>query len=114
MTPLSYDLVIQGKDLSRSNLPADAAGLAGFIAEIAPGAVRLESVNPLTAEPVIGRLQEAGLDAAMVRHGLKLTEFRLLASDLDSTLVAISQSPISRNLSRLNSSTSCRAGAICG
>ena len=37
MTPLSYDLVIQGKDLSRSNLPADAAGLAGFIAEIAPG-----------------------------------------------------------------------------
>ena len=89
MTPLSYDLVIQGKDLSRSNLPADAAGLAGFIAEIAPGAVRLESVNPLTAEPVIGRLQEAGLDAAMVRHGLKLTEFRLLASDLDSTLVAI-------------------------
>ena len=89
MTPLSYDLVIQGKDLSRSNLPADAAGLAGFIVEIAPGAVRLESVNPLTAEPVIGRLQEAGLDAAMVRHGLKLTEFRLLASDLDSTLVAI-------------------------
>lgn len=89
MTPLSYDLVIQGKDLSRSNLPAEAAGLAGFIAEIAPGAVRLESVNPLTAEPVIGRLQEAGLDAAMVRHGLKLTEFRLLASDLDSTLVAI-------------------------
>ena len=38
---------------------------------------------------MIGRLQEAGLDAAMVRHGLKLTEFRLLASDLDSTLVAI-------------------------
>lgn len=85
----ALDLVLQGEALSAAALPLDALGLSlEAPAEPAAGVVRLRRVSQGAALSRIDALRASGLDVALVRSGLRLTDMKLFASDLDSTLCA--------------------------
>ena len=86
--PTRTDLVVQGASLASCCLPSEVMGIALRIDPVASGVMRLRDVDPERARAALPALSAAGLDAALVPQGMLLTHFRLLASDLDSTLVA--------------------------
>lgn len=82
------NLIIQGTDIQNSDLRA-IAKLAGAsqIDRITGEAFRLSDARPHPDIPEY--CAEASLDHAFVQPGRKLTDFGLVAMDMDSTLLAI-------------------------
>lgn len=88
MAETIFDLVVQGPGPEAPALPPAVRALSGAIENTAEGVLRLRSVDPEAAKALLPELDAAGLDAAIVRQGMRLTDFKLVASDLDSTLCA--------------------------
>src|SRR5690606_12637672 len=82
------NLIIQGSDIQNSDLRAVAKlAAASQIDRINEEAFRLLEAQP---HPDIAQYcEEAHLDHAFVPAGKKLTDFGLIAMDMDSTLLAI-------------------------
>ncbi len=82
------NLIIQGLEIENSDLRA-LAKLAGAneIERITGEAFRLK--NAVRREHIAEYCADAGLDFAFVEPTVQLTDFRLIAMDMDSTLLAI-------------------------
>lgn len=84
------NLVIQGEDVSTPDLKGLHAIARGTsIERISGTAFRITKADPSTREAVAARCADAKLDWGFVREGVKLGQFRLLAIDMDSTLIGI-------------------------
>lgn len=82
------NLVIQGLEVSNSDLRALAKlSHADGIEQITGQAFRL--TNATYTKDIAGYCAETALDYAFVNSNLKLSDFRLIAMDMDSTLLAI-------------------------
>ncbi len=82
-----FDLVIQGKDLSLSSLPEAVVRLGSTAEETAPGAVRIRDAVSGAGEQARALLCRCSTDIAEVPR-MRLSDFRVFASDMDSTLLA--------------------------
>ena len=84
------NLVIQGEDVETSDLKALAKLVAGTAIErISDSGFRIKGADPSLKGEVAGLCAEARLDWGYVEEGRKLSDFRLLAMDMDSTLICI-------------------------
>jgi phosphoserine phosphatase len=82
------NLIIQGLDIQNSDLRAIAKlADASQIERITGEAFRLLDAQP--HPDISGYCDEAELDHSFVQPGIKLTDFALVAMDMDSTLIAI-------------------------
>ena len=82
------NLIIQGLEVGNSDLRALAKlSYADGIERITGQAFRL--TNATYAKDIAEYCAEAALDYAFVNSNLKLSDFRLIAMDMDSTLLAI-------------------------
>lgn len=82
------NLIIQGLEVNNSDLRALAKlSQAAEIERITGQAFRL--TNVIHSKDIADYCTEAELDYAFVNPGLKLSDFRLVAMDMDSTLLAI-------------------------
>ncbi|SEM91498.1 phosphoserine phosphatase SerB [Nitrosomonas marina] len=81
-------LIIQGLDVGNYDLRA-LAKLAGAdeIEKVSGQAFRLKNIQQ--QDGISDYCEEAKLDYAVVGHDLNLTDFKLIAMDMDSTLLAI-------------------------
>ena len=84
------NLVVQGEDVSTGDLKA-LAGLArgAAIERVGENAFRITKADPTTKEAVREHCARARLDWGFVEEGRRLADFRLLAMDMDSTLISI-------------------------
>ena len=83
-------LVIQGEDVSTPDLKALARLSGGSAIErISDSGFRITGADPSTKPEVARHCAEASLDFGFVRDGATLGDFRLLAMDMDSTLICI-------------------------
>lgn len=84
------NLVIQGEEVSTPDLKA-LHGIArgAAIERVSESAFRITHADPATREAVAAHCTEARLDFGFVREGAKLSDFGLLAMDMDSTLISI-------------------------
>jgi phosphoserine phosphatase len=87
---VSTNLVIQGEDVETPDLKA-LARLAGgsAIERISDTGFRITNADPSSKEAVAEHCGQAQLDFGFVEAGRSLGDFRLLAMDMDSTLIAI-------------------------
>ena len=84
------NLVIQGEEIATPELKALHAIARGAVIErIADNAFRITRADPATREAVAARCAQARLDWGFVEEGRRLGDFRLLAMDMDSTLISI-------------------------
>jgi phosphoserine phosphatase len=84
------NLVVQGQDVSTPDLKALHAIARGTeIQRVSESAFRITSADPATRDSVAAHCAKAKLDWGFVREGAKLADFRLLAMDMDSTLICI-------------------------
>jgi phosphoserine phosphatase len=84
------DLVIQGEDVGTPDLKALHALARGeAIERISENAFRITRADPSTRDMVAGHCAKAKLDWGFVDPGRRLGDFRLLAMDMDSTLICI-------------------------
>jgi phosphoserine phosphatase len=84
------NLVVQGEEVSTPDLKAlhrIAHGEA--IERISPDAFRITRADPDTGKEVAALCGKSKLDWGFVREGAKLSDFGLLAMDMDSTLISI-------------------------
>lgn len=82
------NLIIQGLDVQNSDLRAIAKlARASEIERITGEAFRLPDAQP--HPDISGYCDEAELDHSFIQPGIKLTDFALVAMDMDSTLIAI-------------------------
>jgi phosphoserine phosphatase len=88
MTP--SNLIIQGIDVETPDLK-HLAHLSGgaSIERITGEAFRITKANPASRDAVAAHCAQAMLDWGFVEEGRKLGDFRLLAMDMDSTLISI-------------------------
>ena len=83
-------LVIQGDDVSTPDLKAlHAIARGAAIERISETAFRITQADSSTREAVAARCAQARLDWGFVAEGRKLSDFGLLAMDMDSTLISI-------------------------
>jgi phosphoserine phosphatase len=84
------NLVVQGVDVSTPDLKA-LHGLARGkdIQRVNENAFRITEADPATREAVAAHCAQAKLDWGFVPEGAKLSDFGLLAMDMDSTLISI-------------------------
>jgi len=84
------NLVIQGEDVSTGDLKA-LHGLAkgDAIERVGENAFRITQADPAAKDAVRDHCARAKLDWGFVEEGRKLADFRLLAMDMDSTLICI-------------------------
>jgi phosphoserine phosphatase len=84
------NLVIQGDEISTPDLKA-LHGIArgGTIERVTDGAFRITQADPATRDAVAAHCAQARLDWGFVAEGRELADFRLLAMDMDSTLITI-------------------------
>jgi phosphoserine phosphatase len=88
MTP--YNLIVQGEDVSTPDLKSlYAIAEASAIERVADQAFRLPNANPDSKNEVALRCEAAQLDYAFVPAGRKLGDFKLIAMDMDSTVITI-------------------------
>jgi phosphoserine phosphatase len=86
--PISRNLVLQGPSLSQSDVQAIAAlAKPGAIEAIGPGAFRLRKA--LKDEAIAARCEERRIDYAWIPEGRRFADLRLVAMDMDSTLITI-------------------------
>jgi phosphoserine phosphatase len=84
------NLVIQGPDVSTPDLKALHAICRGTAIErVSDTAFRITRADAATKEAVAAHCGEAQLDWGFVEEGRRLADFRLLAMDMDSTLISI-------------------------
>jgi phosphoserine phosphatase len=84
------NLVIQGEEVSTPDLKELHRIARGeSIERISPDAFRITKADPATRDEVAAHCAQAKLDWGFVREGAKLSDFRLLAMDMDSTLISI-------------------------
>ena len=87
---MSITLVIQSPRLDSRELQ-ELAALAGAnsIQQPSPDVARLEAADPASRDAISACCQTLGYDFAFVDSKLKLADFGLLVSDMDSTLITI-------------------------
>jgi len=87
---MSLTLVIQSPRLDSQELRelAALAGASSFSLST-PESARLEQVDPASHDAISACCQALGYDFAFVDSQLKLADFGLLVSDMDSTLITI-------------------------
>ena len=84
------NLVIQGPEVETPDLKAIAHLAKGAsIERISGEAFRIVRADPSSRDAVAARCTEAKLDWGFVDEGRKLSDFALLAMDMDSTLISI-------------------------
>lgn len=84
------DLVIQGEDVATPDLKALARIAGGkAIERVSDGAFRITDADVSSKPAVAAHCAQARLDFGFVRAGASLRDFRLLAMDMDSTLICI-------------------------
>lgn len=84
------NLVIQGEDVSTPDLKAlHAIAKGAAIERVTDSAFRITSADPSTRDAVAAHCAQAHLDWGFVAEGAKLADFKLLAMDMDSTLISI-------------------------
>jgi len=84
------DLIVQASEVATPDLKALHAIARGTAIERAgPGAFRITKADPATREPVARHCEGARLDWGFVDPARRLADFRLLAMDMDSTLISI-------------------------
>jgi phosphoserine phosphatase len=85
------DLVVQGDEIATSLLKSlhALASRGGAIERVSDSAFRITKADRAARDGVAVRCAEARLDFGFVPAGRRLGDFRLLAMDMDSTLIAI-------------------------
>jgi len=84
------NLVIQGEEIETPDLKELARISHGeAIGRISDDAFRITKADPATRDAVERRCEPAKLDYGFVAEGRTLGDFRLLAMDMDSTLISI-------------------------
>ncbi|HUP98198.1 MAG TPA: phosphoserine phosphatase SerB [Usitatibacter sp.] len=84
------NLVIQGDDVSTPDLKALHAIAHGrAIERVGDAAFRITAADPSTRDTVAAHCAQAKLDWGFVREDARLSDFGLLAMDMDSTLISI-------------------------
>jgi phosphoserine phosphatase len=84
------NLIVQGEEVSTPDLKALHAIARGqSIERVAGMAFRITRADEATREQVAAHCAQAQLDWGFVREGARLGDFRLLAMDMDSTLISI-------------------------
>ncbi|HYC38655.1 MAG TPA: phosphoserine phosphatase SerB [Usitatibacter sp.] len=84
------NLIIQGEDVATPDLKALHGIARGKdIERVAESAFRITQADPATRDEVAAHCVPARLDWGFVEEGRAFTDFRLLAMDMDSTLICI-------------------------
>jgi phosphoserine phosphatase len=84
------NLVIQGEEVSTPDLKElHRLARGSAIERVSESAFRITSADPATRDEVAAHCAKAQLDWGFVREGATLAGFRLLAMDMDSTLISI-------------------------
>ena len=84
------NLVVQGHDVSTPDLKALHAIASGkAIERVGDGAFHITGADPAAREAVAAHCAKARLDWGFVEDGRRLSDFGLLAMDMDSTLICI-------------------------
>jgi phosphoserine phosphatase len=84
------NLVIQGEDVATPDLKILHGIVKGSgIERISENAFRLTGADPSARDAVRAHCAKAKLDWGFVEEGRRLADFRLLAMDMDSTLICI-------------------------
>ncbi len=84
------NLVIQGHDVSTPDLKAlHALSRGTAIERVSDTAFRITNADASARDAVAAHCVQAKLDWGFVEVGRKLSDFRLLAMDMDSTLISI-------------------------
>jgi len=84
------NLIIQGADVETPDLKTLAHLVKGAAIErISPEAFRITKADPAAREAVAAHCAGARLDWGFVDEGRSFADFRLLAMDMDSTLISI-------------------------
>jgi phosphoserine phosphatase len=84
------NLVVQGQDVSTPDLKSlHAIARGSGIERISENAFRITGADPSARDAVQARCAKARLDWGFVHAGAHLADFRLLAMDMDSTLICI-------------------------
>ena len=84
------NLVLQGEDVASGDLKALHALVSGAaIDRVGENAFRITKADPAAKDAVRALCARARLDWGFVEAGRTLGDFRLLAMDMDSTLIAI-------------------------
>ena len=87
---MTFNLVIQGAEVPTPDLKALHAIARGqSIERVSETSFRITRVDPSTRDAVRSRCAQAMLDWGFVREGARLSDFGLLAMDMDSTLICI-------------------------
>jgi phosphoserine phosphatase len=87
---MTANLVIQGEEIPTPDLKALARLSRGAAIErVSDSAFRITRADASTRAAVAAHCAEARLDFGFVREGAGLRDFRLLAMDMDSTLICI-------------------------
>ncbi len=90
---MNIDLIIQAEEVPTADLKtlhalSGATGIAR-IDKVAHQAFRLATANPESRSSVQAYCEQAALDFAFVKAEMKLSDFGLIAMDMDSTLITI-------------------------
>jgi phosphoserine phosphatase len=84
------NLIIQGEEVETPDLKALAKIAHGeAIERVSDNAFRITHANPASRSAVAAHCERAKLDFGFVAEGRKLSDFALLALDMDSTLITI-------------------------
>jgi phosphoserine phosphatase len=90
VTSTRFNLIIQGQDVSTPDLKSlYAIATASGIERVADQAFRLPDADPAKKDAVAKHCEDAALDFAFVPAGRKLSDFKLIAMDMDSTVITI-------------------------
>jgi phosphoserine phosphatase len=84
------NLIVQGEEVETPDLKALHAIAHGeSIERVSEAAFRITNADPAAREAVAAHCAQAKLDWGFVAEGARLGNFRLLAMDMDSTLIGI-------------------------
>jgi phosphoserine phosphatase len=84
------NLILQAAILNPSQLdPIVTLTKPAHVAELAPGVWRLEGADPAARAEVATLCQTQQIDANWVASDLRLDQFKLVAMDMDSTLITV-------------------------
>ena len=86
----TFNLVVQGHEVETPDLKALAKMVRGeSIERVSENAFRIVRADPAQKAAVSAHCAAARLDWGFVEEGRRLADFRLLAMDMDSTLISI-------------------------
>lgn len=87
---MSYHLIVQAPQLNDQALQ-QLAGLAGaqHIARLSASRARLSPASPAARSALMAAAQTLAVDIALMQDGQHFSDFGLLVSDMDSTLITI-------------------------